>query len=617
MINIISQKLDNAFYILVVEDELDWVGLLIQAAKEVLSGVYGVHEALVVIDYAESRNQASDLIRKAVATRPGRGYDAYLCDLSIPAGTEQGGLERSTANGFQVIKEITETQTTGPVIVISAFGDDVARIKIKEAGGDDSEHLRIAEWLSKNKTESDYSILRAKLQRCLVPLHKFNAGLREAERPIYISHPSMLEILREFIFQAKREHVAWPLVKMLLLGPMGCGKGAMARAFWQLLPDYQTRPFVTLNCASVVRDGHGGRVSFFGAEGFGGGLIDQPGVFELASHYEVRHVSGLAESSTLNPEKAGVVFLDEFVELDPALQASILNVLEEGEVRREGSGKIIPICCHVVLATNRPVEQLAISDADNSALRHDLLDRIPLVFEIPALLERRDEIPSLLRHLVQSRLRTFDNEAHDKIEISASAKRLLDTAVMNGVLKSMRKLQSVADVLRQEHTITDANFKTLFTTAAVLDLESQLGMGQQDVEHEATLQEMAEQLKLPKELGANEIPVSTRKAINYIYRFYRTPNDFIRSLDLSNCTHTSGAESVRVCLLLEILAKQEINQVSRESDATRRRNREKTYEAYAEEILMFPEGRGHGTAVEARRQKILTYLFSSDNQGHE
>ena len=124
------------------------------------------------------------------------------------------------------------------------------------------------------------------------------------------------------------------------------------------------KPFRVVNCASLVRDGHGGRIVLFGTQRVQG-TNDGPGVYEGTTHYSEpatmvqaqRHAAqpradrGLfvdpptntvplllaTESSEFDSHLAGVTFLDECVELAPDLQAANLNALEEGIVVREGA----------------------------------------------------------------------------------------------------------------------------------------------------------------------------------------------------------------------------------------------------------------------------------------
>src|SRR5262249_34519987 len=140
----------------------------------------------------------------------------------------------------------------------------------------------------------------------------------------------------------------WPLSRTLIVGDFGCGKGMLARTFRQLLCDRadslgnreRCARLETMNCASLVSDGEGGRIALFGAREYQA-MDDKTGLFERATWYgtattrvEELPSTGRRERDQIQFKRAGVAFLDEFTTLRPDLQAAILNALEEGEVRR-------------------------------------------------------------------------------------------------------------------------------------------------------------------------------------------------------------------------------------------------------------------------------------------
>jgi len=175
---------------------------------------------------------------------------------------------------------------------------------------------------------------------------------------------------------------------VLILGETGTGKELAARALWQQ-SKRAALPFVPVNCGALSQNlveselfGHR-KNSFTGAE------RDHKGLFEVAN--------------------GGTLFLDELGELDRNIQVKLLRFLESGEIRRVGDNEPFRVDVRVLCATNRDLRKL-IKDDD---FREDLFFRIN-TFEIrlPALRERRSDIPDLARHLLaRAARRPFDQVA--------------------------------------------------------------------------------------------------------------------------------------------------------------------------------------------------------------
>jgi two-component system response regulator AtoC len=166
-------------------------------------------------------------------------------------------------------------------------------------------------------------------------------------------------------------------VTVLISGETGTGKGVLARAIHKA-SSRRRAPFVAVNCAAVPRDlleselfGHE-RGAFTGAHRL------RTGKFEEANH--------------------GTIFLDEIGDLDPALQAKLLHVLQDGSVSRVGGKSSIEVNVRVLAATNRDLG-LAVA---TERFRDDLYYRLNVIhIVVPPLRERREEIPLLAAHFVE------------------------------------------------------------------------------------------------------------------------------------------------------------------------------------------------------------------------
>jgi two-component system response regulator AtoC len=167
------------------------------------------------------------------------------------------------------------------------------------------------------------------------------------------------------------EQVADSDVTVLIRGESGVGKELVCRAIHQR-STRKNRPFVKVNCAALPADLL--ESELFGHErgAFTGAAVTRIGKFEQAD--------------------GGTLMLDEIGEMKPALQAKLLHVLQDGEFTKLGSNKGVEVDVRVVAATNRDLEKMMVS----GDFREDLYYRLKVIeLTVPALRERRDEIPTL------------------------------------------------------------------------------------------------------------------------------------------------------------------------------------------------------------------------------
>jgi transcriptional regulator with GAF, ATPase, and Fis domain len=167
-------------------------------------------------------------------------------------------------------------------------------------------------------------------------------------------------------------------VPVLITGETGTGKELLARAIHSLDPKRAKGPFVALNCAALTN-------SLAEAELFG----HRRGAFTGAE----RDRLGLIRAAD-----GGVLFLDEIGELDLALQAKLLRVLQENRVLRVGDEHEVPVSVRVIAATNRDLTGLT----ERHEFRADLLHRVSvLALHIPPLRQRRADIAPLIHHVLE------------------------------------------------------------------------------------------------------------------------------------------------------------------------------------------------------------------------
>jgi transcriptional regulator with GAF, ATPase, and Fis domain len=170
---------------------------------------------------------------------------------------------------------------------------------------------------------------------------------------------------------------------VLIQGESGTGKELVAKAIHDLSPR-RGQPFIAVNCAALPAPLI--ESELFGHEkgAFTGASQTKPGRFEMADQ--------------------GTLLLDEIGELEPALQAKLLRVLEDGEIQRLGSTVTRKVDVRLIAATNRDLRR----DVRDGRFRSDLYYRLSVFpIEVLPLRDRREDIPLLVWHFIQSRQRAL------------------------------------------------------------------------------------------------------------------------------------------------------------------------------------------------------------------
>ncbi len=292
----------------------------------------------------------------------GRHFEVVLLDLHLPG-----------MNGLEMLTSLRELPQPPETVVLTGRPDlDTAVEAIK---------LGAYDYLSKPfdafKVVSTLKNAAAKYR-----LRRENAALkhtvsRHLPSPggrVVANSDEMKTVLRVI------ERIAPSDASVLILGETGVGKGLIAK----LIHSRSLRssePHLHINCSTLNEALL--ESELFGHEkgSFTGAATAKPGLFEVAD--------------------GGTLFLDEVAEMSPAMQAKLLQVLDNGELRRVGSTSFVNVDVRIVSATNRDIER----QVAEGRFRRDLLFRLNVVsLELPPLRERREDIPALV-HLYLDRYR--------------------------------------------------------------------------------------------------------------------------------------------------------------------------------------------------------------------
>ena len=213
------------------------------------------------------------------------------------------------------------------------------------------------------------------------PVPPFSAlGGRKPESPAFRivgSNPAIARVL------ALAQRVAKSRATVLISGESGTGKEMFAR-YLHAYSDRADKPFIAVNCAALPE--HLLESELFGHEkgAFTGAIAKKLGKFELAS--------------------GGTLLLDEISEMDLALQAKLLRVLQEGELDRVGGTETIAVDVRILATTNRNLENWVAE----GKFRQDLFFRLNVIpLRLPALRERGEDILALVRFFIDMYAREY------------------------------------------------------------------------------------------------------------------------------------------------------------------------------------------------------------------
>jgi DNA-binding NtrC family response regulator len=294
---------------------------------------------------------------EAIAAAVSGGVDAVLSDLYMPDG---GGLD--------LVRELRAADPSIPILIMTAQGSVESAVEAVASGATD--------FIGK---PFEISSVVALLRRYLEARREAEAATaatgmapQDLSRSGLVGRSAPMAMVYKLVAHAARSSAT-----VLIMGESGTGKELVARAI-HAFSNRSKRLFLSVNCSGLTEALLESELFGHTRGAFTGAQAERAGLFEAAD--------------------GGTLFLDELASTSAAFQASLLRVLQSGEVRRVGSTETRRVNVRVVGASNAPLRELV----EAKRFRADLYYRLSvLTIELPPLRARTGDIGLLATHFLE------------------------------------------------------------------------------------------------------------------------------------------------------------------------------------------------------------------------
>ncbi len=431
---------------------------------------------------------------EAIEMANNRNFDAIVCDIFMPDG-----------DGLSVVRELRAAHQTTPIILMTAQGSVELAVQALSEGATD--------FIAK---PFEVTAMAALLRR-YIGAHRESQSAEPETEAIFSDFSrsglvgrsaAMVEVYKLIAHAARSDATA------LIIGESGTGKELVAWAIHNF-SERAGKPFVAVNCSGLTDTLLESELFGHTKGSFTGASTDRAGLFEAAN--------------------GGTLFLDELGSTSAAFQASLLRVLQSGEVRRVGSTLTRQINVRVIGASNAELRDLI----EARSFRADLYYRLSvLTIELPPLRERRGDIELLALHF----LRKLSGDGQPPARLTREATdalraysfpgnvRELENALTRAVALASNRLITIECLPRQ---IADSNTRWK-TSAEAREIEANIIADRPMMEE---LQRRYFQLVL-EESGGNR-----RRAAQVLGLDRRTIQRLIARYQLSSALEDAGEET--------------------------------------------------------------------------
>ncbi|MDR1242518.1 MAG: sigma-54 dependent transcriptional regulator [Deltaproteobacteria bacterium] len=331
---------DNATHVLILDDEKNYLLVLQSMLADAGYMVTAINDPVMALDFLDESE-----------------VDVLVTDMKMP-----------TLSGLQVLETMKKNYPHVPVLVMTAFGSIESAVEIMKLGAFDYITKPFSNDELLLSVQNAAALAKAQLRYRL--LYE-NMQARFDMHEIIIGHSKGIEKVLDMVARAAPSRS-----NVLILGESGTGKELVARAI-HLGSPRKDGPFISVNCMALnpgVLESE-----LFGHEkgSFTGAVALRRGRFELAN--------------------GGTLFLDEIGELSQDMQVKLLRVLQDRKLERVGGTEEIEVDIRIVAATNKDL----LKAVEDKSFRDDLYYRLNVVqISLPALRERREDIPLLINHFM-------------------------------------------------------------------------------------------------------------------------------------------------------------------------------------------------------------------------
>ncbi len=336
---------------------------------------------------------------------------------------------RSTTGeeGLELLAKVKVLAPEVPVILITAWGSIHLAVQGIRAGAFDFitkpwnnlallESIRTAIQVQESSTAADAA-----------PKSPFR-------RDKIIGKSPLLERVLQTVSRIASTHAP-----VLITGESGTGKELIAEAIHEN-SERKDRPFIKVNLGGIS-------LSLFESEMFG----HKKGAFTDA-HYDRKGRFELADG--------GSIFLDEIGDLDMVSQVKLLRVLQDHTFESLGDSRPKQVDTRIICATNRNLPQMV----QQGEFREDLFYRINLItVQMPALRERREDIPLLVEYFARQQAR---QNGLEPVEISAEAMEYLSRLPYPGNVRELKNFVERTILVSQQPHLTEVDFKNQYVEIA-------------------------------------------------------------------------------------------------------------------------------------------------------